>query len=223
MLNKLSPTIAIIDSGIGGISILNKLIEKYKYGNYIYYADNLYMPYGAKSKSFIKNRLLEIIKELKEKYLVDIIIIACNTASATLKNTKIDNVIKLEFNDKEAVYLVTPLTQKILTKQRTISSPTLASSIELNINDKIKLKKIIKREVVKNKLNRLKKLVLGCTHYELVEDLFKMYCNKTEVISNSDYILRNINYITQSDKLSVYIINTKQSMRYNQLIRSLIK
>ena len=53
-MHFLSNSIAIIDSGIGGISVLKALINKFGTGNYIYYADNLYMPYGNKSKTVIK-------------------------------------------------------------------------------------------------------------------------------------------------------------------------
>ena len=120
MLNKLSPTIAIVDSGIGGISVLNKLIKRYQSGNYIYFADNLYMPYGTKSKAEIKERILNIIDNLKQNYQVDMIIIACNTASSVLKNIDINGVIKFEFNDKKATYLTTPLTQKSLKNLKTI-------------------------------------------------------------------------------------------------------
>ena len=38
--------IAIIDSGIGGVSVLKQLTNKHGGGNFIYFADNLYMPYG---------------------------------------------------------------------------------------------------------------------------------------------------------------------------------
>ena len=42
--------IGIFDSGIGGISILEKLINSLPYENFIYLADNINCPYGDKSK-----------------------------------------------------------------------------------------------------------------------------------------------------------------------------
>ena len=53
MLKEQESVIGIIDSGIGGVSILNQLIELNKTGNYVYFADNKYMPYGNKTKLFI--------------------------------------------------------------------------------------------------------------------------------------------------------------------------
>ena len=67
MLNQQNPTIAIIDSGIGGISILRQLIKRYKAGNYLYFADNLFMPYGNKTKVWLNKRIDSIIKELQNK------------------------------------------------------------------------------------------------------------------------------------------------------------
>ena len=84
MKNDVCDTIAILDSGIGGISILKQLIKKYKAGNYIYFADNQFMPYGNKDKVFVKDRVNEIIEFLKTRYKANKIIIACNTASTCL-------------------------------------------------------------------------------------------------------------------------------------------
>ena len=86
MLKGKNPTIAIVDSGIGGVSVLKQLIAKYNGGNFIYFADNLYMPYGNKNKIWLKNRIEEIIGILQDRYNVDYIIIACNTASSVLVN-----------------------------------------------------------------------------------------------------------------------------------------
>ena len=45
--------IGIFDSGIGGISILEKLIQLLPNENFIYLADNRNCPYGSKSKKEI--------------------------------------------------------------------------------------------------------------------------------------------------------------------------
>ena len=42
--------IGIIDSGIGGLDLLNKIINKYPNNEYLYLCDNLNVPYGIKSK-----------------------------------------------------------------------------------------------------------------------------------------------------------------------------
>ena len=46
-------SIGVFDSGVGGISILEKLVERLPYENFIYLADNKNCPYGSKSKKKI--------------------------------------------------------------------------------------------------------------------------------------------------------------------------
>lgn len=223
MLKKLKPTIAVIDSGIGGISILREIIKKYHAGNYIYFADNLYMPYGNKSRSFIKKRVESIISMLSEKYKVDLIIIACNTASTIIDENTYKNVITMKFNPN-ITYFATKLTKRTLNNHQIIADPTLAKRIEENIFNHEKLEYIIKNHIQKYKLNQLNSFALGCTHYELVENLFKKYCPNTTIIKNSSYILKNIHYFPNTENLTIVFLESKNSNEYlkklNRLIRS---
>ena len=74
-------TIGFYDSGVGGLNILQKTISHLGNMDFIYVADNLNLPYGNKSDSFILNRSLEIVSFLiKEK--ANTIVLACNTATA---------------------------------------------------------------------------------------------------------------------------------------------
>ncbi len=217
----INPTIAIIDSGVGGVSILNRLIKYFHAGNYIYFADNAYLPYGNRTKSEIKSRIEYIINLLKNEYKVDIIILACNTASSCI-NKQLDNLITLEF-DKKNTYLATPLTKSNLKEINIIADKSLANQIEDNILFPKKIDTIIKRRVINHKLNRLKNLVLGCTHYELVFDSFKKHCPITKVTLNSDIILnkvKNIKYTTNSINIKIFL--SKESNNYRNKINSLI-
>lgn len=220
MLNTVVSTVAIIDSGIGGISVLKKLISKYNFGNYIYFADNLSMPYGNKSEKFLTKRIKEIVNLLKTNYKVDLIIIACNTASCVVSKLNINNVMCLNFDRKET-YLTTPLTAKIQNKPNFIKDRTLAQLIEANINHKERLKKIVKRHIKVKSLNKHKNLILGCTHYELVEDIFKELCSNTKIICNSENILNDVSI--NSKELNVVFITSKQSNSYVENLKKLLR
>ena len=52
--------IAVLDTGLGGLDILNKLLNKYPNNEYVYFCDNLNCPYGIKDK--------ESVRKLKNKY-----------------------------------------------------------------------------------------------------------------------------------------------------------
>lgn len=217
-MSKNVKTIAIVDSGIGGVSILNKLISKFKVGNYIYYADNLNMPYGNKTEQFLKQRVIDITKTLKTDYCADIVIIACNTASSVIRDIEIDNVVTMQFGENEK-YFATPLTAKML-GQNVIADGILAKEIERHINT-AEIEKVITKHIKRHKINKFKQIVLGCTHFELVADIFKKHCTKTEVLCNSDKIINKVHII--GEELNIVVKLSLASKRYEEKILSIIK
>ena len=72
--------IGLFDSGVGGISILDKLKDILPDENFIYLADNKNCPYGGKSKKEILSLSIKNCKKLIE-FNCKIIIVACNTAT----------------------------------------------------------------------------------------------------------------------------------------------
>ena len=75
------PKILVFDSGVGGISILQKVQQQLPWCEYIYASDNRAFPYGTKDESELVARVDLVLKVLTEKINPDIVIIACNTAS----------------------------------------------------------------------------------------------------------------------------------------------
>ena len=73
--------IGVFDSGEGGLSVLKEITRLLPTEKYIYYSDNAYCPYGEKTPEFIQNRARAITDTLLEKG-ADIIVVACNTATA---------------------------------------------------------------------------------------------------------------------------------------------
>lgn len=74
-------TTGIFDSGAGGLSVLREIRKILPDEKYIYYSDNANCPYGEKSKEFITARACEITDLLLSKG-ADVIVVACNTATA---------------------------------------------------------------------------------------------------------------------------------------------
>ena len=85
--------IGIFDSGIGGVSILEKLKQILPKENFIYLADNLNCPYGNKSKQGIINLSVKNCQKLIE-FNCKVIIVACNTAT-TNSIKKIREIISI--------------------------------------------------------------------------------------------------------------------------------
>ena len=81
--------IGIFDSGSGGLSVYRELQKLLPLEQYRYYADNAHCPYGEKSPLSIRRRARFITERFLD-WKADIIVVACNTATAaaiaTLRN-----------------------------------------------------------------------------------------------------------------------------------------
>ena len=78
--------IGIFDSGIGGLSVFREIHKVLPDQSYVYYSDNAHCPYGEKSREYIIDRARAITRFLLEKGC-EIIVVACNTATAAAIST----------------------------------------------------------------------------------------------------------------------------------------
>ncbi|MBQ7810985.1 MAG: glutamate racemase [Bacteroidales bacterium] len=78
--------IGIFDSGVGGLSVFREIRKVLPEERYIYFSDNAHCPYGEKSKEYITDRARSITGLLISKG-ADIIVVACNTATAAAIST----------------------------------------------------------------------------------------------------------------------------------------
>ncbi len=74
--------IGLMDSGIGGLSILRTFIDEKINAEFFYVADSYHLPYGTKTDRFIIERTERIAHFLFSHHQIDAFIIACNTATA---------------------------------------------------------------------------------------------------------------------------------------------
>ena len=177
MLDFFNLPIGVIDSGVGGLSVLNKLSKSFKNESFIYFGDNDNSPYGNKPLSFIKERVDEIINSLYKKGVKGLVI-ACNTISTHFYNDiknkypffvipTLPPIIK-----GEGVYLTCTLNTsksdyvKNNYNGNVISFPSLAKTIEDNV---FNLDSFNVMPYFENNLSDIKVLVLGCTHYSFID------------------------------------------------------
>ena len=176
--------IGVFDSGIGGLTVLKRLIEKYPNNEYIYYGDTKNIPYGDKSVEELKVLACNIIEFLLKKD-VDMIVIACGTVSSNLSiylkekyNIKIIDIISPVIN-----YLNNSNYKKIgvIATNATINSKIFSRNINKDIKEIAcpKFVPIIEKDNLNELencfntyLNNLKDrdlVVLGCTHYPIIK------------------------------------------------------
>ena len=78
--------IGIFDSGTGGLSVFREIYRLLPEERYIYYSDNANCPYGEKSREYIIDRARFITSFLIGQG-ADIVVVACNTATAAAIST----------------------------------------------------------------------------------------------------------------------------------------
>lgn len=74
-------SIGVFDSGIGGLTVLRSLAEKFPHENFIYLGDTARLPYGSKSPATIANYTKQNLSWLA-KQNCKALVIACNSASS---------------------------------------------------------------------------------------------------------------------------------------------
>lgn len=73
--------IGIFDSGVGGLSVFREIRKVLPEEKYIYFSDSAHCPYGEKTREYVTERSREITRALLDAG-ADIIVVACNTATA---------------------------------------------------------------------------------------------------------------------------------------------
>lgn len=74
-------SIAIFDSGIGGLSVLYQARRMLPEAHFLYYADEDHVPYGEKTREQILTYTDEAVRFLIDRG-ADAIVLACNTATS---------------------------------------------------------------------------------------------------------------------------------------------
>lgn len=207
--------IGVFDSGIGGVTVLKEILKVIPNVDYYYYSDSINNPYGDKTD----DEVIQIADNIT-KYLINkgaqVIVIACNTASA-----KASNFLRGKYNEIPIIaiepaykmvydYAYDDATLVMATKgtiesekfnllfekynnNKTILLPCsgLADIIEEGNYEKII--NYLQKNIQKYK-GKVKNVVLGCTHYPLI---------KKEIIN----VLGDVKFFDGAGKLAIHLKN----------------
>jgi glutamate racemase len=206
-MNLSRPVIGVFDSGLGGLTVVKALLAKTPGLPIVYFGDTARFPYGTKSAETIVKYAHE-----NTQFLIDqgaqVIVVACNTATATaLKSLQSSFTIPvfgvIEPAAKQAAEAtksgrigVIATTRTIKTQSYTqsilqylpnahvtaIACPLLVSMIEDDCPSE-EARRLVVREYLKPlKENGVDTLLLGCTHYPLLEPLIRKEMGPNVVI-----------------------------------------
>ncbi|MFI3296468.1 MAG: glutamate racemase [bacterium] len=104
--------IGVFDSGYGGLTILDKIRGLMPEYDYIYLGDNARTPYGTRSYEVVYQYTWEAVKFLLEKDC-QIIILACNTASAKALRSIQQYKLNTEYPNRRVLGVIRPTVEAI--------------------------------------------------------------------------------------------------------------
>ena len=135
------PKIVVFDSGLGSLSIIKSIQNKFP-AEVIYFADQDNFPYGTKSIAQLKKIIESTIKKLLERFEPDLIVVGSNTPSLLLDIPKRSKIIGVYPPLHDAIKKTRTKTVAILATKSVIESKKLTSYIKKNIPTKINIIKI---------------------------------------------------------------------------------
>lgn len=194
MKNK---AIGVFDSGVGGLTVLAEIRKTLPNENIVYLGDTKNFPYGSKSKEEIVEFAIKNV-ELLIKKQVKVIVIACGTAtSQALEALKekfdipiigiIEPTVQYVENQnyQEVGVIATEGTirsgaweQKLKEKMPDIkvinkACPMLATIAEEGKAQSPEGRNVIKEYMAPFKEKNIDKIILGCTHYPIYEQIIR--------------------------------------------------
>lgn len=216
-----SKPIGILDSGLGGLTVVREIFRQLPNEEIIYFGDTARCPYGPRPKAEVKNFTLEIIEFLL-RFNVKMIVIACNTATAAalneakqiinipvigvihpgsiaaIKNTRTGKigVIGTEGTIASRAYEValTRINPKL--SITSLACPTLVPLVE-DGNQSIEVIRGVVKDALKPLLNKeMDSLILGCTHYPILSDFIQEVIGENvKLLSSAEETAREISAI----------------------------
>lgn len=202
--------LAVIDSGIGGLSVVRELLKLNKDIEINYFGDNIRVPYGNMSLDEILSCMTRILDFLYERGVSDCLV-ACNTMSSAILNTGYTHKIKLYDIVTPTISHVNRLRCKklgILATKFTINSKEYEKRLkDIGVSDLLEmastsLAALIEnfddnRDIIEEELLSYKKLIdegsynrliLGCTHYEFIDNIFKELMDGVDFVKPAELL-----------------------------------
>jgi glutamate racemase len=193
-----SSPIGVFDSGVGGLTVLREIIDLLPYESVIYLGDTARCPYGSKPLADVKRFAFEIMNFLTALG-VKLVVVACNTATAAalkdLQNSfEVPTIGVVEPGARAAALSTKTRRVGIIGTVGTIKSqaykkavhsfdagvrvfgqacPEFVDYVERGEVGGEKIEKLAQKYLVPFKKSGVDALILGCTHYPLLQELIQ--------------------------------------------------
>lgn len=210
--------IGIFDSGLGGLLITRAIHDALPDHDLVYIGDTLHVPYGSRSKEAVYNLSENVIDYLFKEQDCALIIVACNTASASALRPLQQQYLIKNYPDRRILGVVIPTLETAIDLGHTnIGLIATENIIQSNIygDELCKLKSdltlhtqatpllvpLIEHDglewvtpILKSYLEPLcqeniQSLILGCTHYPHLKSLIRKELGDNTTLISQDEII----------------------------------
>ena len=184
--------IGLFDSGVGGFTVLKKVIELCPNNSFIYLADTARLPYGVKKT----NEIIKIAEEISTWFCyqnIDAFLVACNTTNSIALDVIKKNLSIPVFDligsaastiqESRVGVLATPSTVKTKAYTTAIlefnpktfvieqSCPEFVPMIEIDNFNSDEITEVAIRYLEPLLKQKVHSIILGCSHYPLITPL----------------------------------------------------
>lgn len=192
-MNKEAP-IGVIDSGVGGLTVLRTLQQKLPEENFIYLGDTARTPYGTRPEKQVRQFVDEMLSWL-ERRQVKMVVIACNTITvlgidtlqkdhpyALIGMSKGETLVADSSKNKKIGVFATPFTVSTGAHEKAIKGmlpdadvyyqacPDFVPLIEGEQFESVALTEAVKVYAAPMKQAGVDSLLLSCTHYPFIKE-----------------------------------------------------
>src|SRR3989344_1762827 len=208
MKRNVGANIGIFDYGFGGLTVLRGIVKNLPQYNYIYLGDTARAPYGTRSRKIIYEFTKEAINFLFQKNsrrkILGVLIPASEEAVKITKNKRV-GVIATESTIQSGAFMreITKLDPKIKLFQK--SCPLLVPIVEAGEQNSKAAEFILEDYLRPLKMSSVDTLILGCTHYGILENKIRKIMGKNISIISEEEIV--------PEKLKTYLKKHKEIER----------
>ena len=219
--------IGIFDSGVGGLSVFREIRKVLPDEKYVYFSDSAHCPYGEKTKEYITERARAITRMLLDAG-ADIIVVACNTATAAAISS-LRNEFPVKFIGMEPAVKPAAMSTRTGVVGVLATAGTLKADKYLNtrgrFSENVKIVEHVGQgfvetvekgimtgseaeDIVRTSLRPLldegaDRIVLGCTHYPFLMDTIKK-------ISDEMYPERDVEIIDPAPAVARHLLEVME-------------
>jgi glutamate racemase len=220
--------IGLFDSGIGGLTVLHKIIEVLPKENTVYLGDTARAPYGTKSIETVVRYSFENSTFLLEKG-VKLIVVACNTSSALalpglkekfsvpligviepgvrramqMTHNKKIGVIGTEATIQSGAYTKALKAQDERVEVYSRACPLFVPLVEEGWTNNAVVSITVEAYLGSLKQSGIDTLILGCTHYPLLKTAIRKYLGKgVKLVDSAEEIASDVGMLLKKHSLS---------------------